>query len=117
MQYEATSLNDIAQWFERRAQGVLAITDQTNSKKLIREAKLEANAWTEAANMLKRTILIKPHKGTIENWKRLDQAPNMFKIGGLIDDDKTIITSLVMRIKDHEIETINSRYTLGKAAE
>lgn len=67
----------------------------------------------------------KPHKGTIENWFVWQIPESLDHLGYVIVGDsvdhpqfagEVIRTSVVVGRIDNEIETRNSRYTLGRAA-
>ena len=73
---------------------------------------------------------MKPHKGKIKNWKTIDfseQFPEQahdnlgYRIWGEPVGhptfDRWILTSAVVKYDHPEIETINSRYTLGERAD
>lgn len=64
--------------------------------------------------------ILKPHKGTIENWAKLfctEQGLGYVVYGNSVDHPefggRQIRTSWVVKHEGTEIETRNSRYTLG----
>lgn len=67
----------------------------------------------------------KPHKGTIESWFKWPRPPSGYGLGYVIVGHSVchpefgggpIRTSLVVKHEGSEIETLNSRYTLGRPA-
>lgn len=77
--------------------------------------------------MNNRSAFSKPHKGVINDWSVTEEqdpylAPEMrgtLVQGEIVSsgDPKRIRTSMLIDIKGNEIETKNSRYTLGKISE
>jgi hypothetical protein len=61
----------------------------------------------------------KPHRGTIENWRHVDLHEGYVIVGRFTDHPwlrkhgGESMTSLVVSKNGNEIETLNSRYTLG----
>lgn len=62
---------------------------------------------------------VKPHRGTIEDWYQEKVIGGSVIVGTFIkhpylgQNDKRSCTSLIVSNDGHEIETLNSRYTLG----
>ncbi len=68
--------------------------------------------------MLDKPQQEKPHKGTLSFWVKRGIGPLYF-YEGIFDDHPSFKgtfghTSLVVKQEGNEIETLNSRYTLGE---
>lgn len=70
-------------------------------------------------------VTAKPHKGTVENWIKWPTSQKNCGLGYMIVGDSighpqydgiAIRTSYVVKHEGDEIETKNSRYTLGRPA-
>lgn len=65
---------------------------------------------------------MKPHRGRIEDWVQSKCIGGSIIVGTCVDHPQfgtsnTFHTSLLVSNDGHEIETLNSRYTLGTPRE
>lgn len=61
---------------------------------------------------------MKPHKGTIDNWRIIPAGDRLIVAGKFVDHPQFAgmygHTSWIVDVDGFEVETRNSRYTLGR---
>lgn len=87
----------------------------------VKDIPAPSNALTEIYRRKKAELLAKPHLGTLENWSKYYYTNTDYVVMGIFMDhprfhDMRGHTSLVISHDEEtdEIETLDSRYTLGE---